>query len=393
MGQAANFVGDVHGVLYPALRQIVNKDPTAIKDELWDLLGDPGLGIIKEAKDDILITPPTPDADTDDLLFTFNLGDSYSVLFGNPASLAGSPTFDQIFGGLNFDIGIPGLGLEADLPIVVEVGWNMTVSMGVSRQFGAYFDTTASANADDPNFPDGEIEVGFDVYIPELADGTLAQGNLLLFLLNVKDGTQFGGSAADCPDIDGTPTNPSFFSGTFAVDLVDPDGSMTDADGSRLTFAEMTSSSHMLADLVDPSLGAAAEVNLSLAATFPQTGVLASFPSLETAFHLDWSWDFEEDGLGGTNPPNIEFGNVCLNAGKFRLRDADCRQGSLGFAAARSDHRAVGHADADFFGPGRAPGRTGVRSRPERRQSDAFGTGAQHQPLDRDLRQRRGELA
>ena len=130
--------------------------------------------------------------------------------------------------------------------------------MGVSRQFGAYFDTSASANADDPNFPGGEIELGFDIYIPELADGTLAQGNLLLFLLNVKDGKFTGG---DCPDTSGAPTDTSFFRGTFAVDLVDPDGNVTDSDGSRLTFAEMTSSSHTLADIVDPRLGAAAEVN------------------------------------------------------------------------------------------------------------------------------------
>ena len=312
MGRAANFVGDVHDVLYPELRQIVNKDPTAIKDELWDLLGDPGLGIIQGTKADIVITPPTPDADTDDLLFTFDLGDSYSVLFGDPNTLAGSPTFDEVFRGLNFDIGIPGLGLDADLPIVVEVGWNMTVSMGVSRQFGAYFDTSASADADDPNFPGGEIEIGFDVYIPELADDTLVQGNLILFLLNVKDGTFTGG---DCPDTSGAPSNPSFFRGTFAVDILDPDGSLSDPDGARLTFAEMTSPSHTLADFVDPSLGAAAEVNLFLEATFPETGVLASFPSLETAFHLDWSWSFG-GGLEGS-PPNVEFGNVCLNAGKF----------------------------------------------------------------------------
>ena len=312
MGRAANFVGDLHDVLYPELRQIVNKDPTAIKDELWDLLGDPGLGIIQGTKADIVITPPPPDADTDDLLFTFDLGDSYSVLFGDPDTLAGSPSFDEVFRGLNFDIGIPGLGLDADLPIVVEVGWNMTVSMGVSRQFGAYFDTSASADADDPNFPGGEIEIGFDVYIPELADDTLVQGNLILFLLNVKDGTFTGG---DCPDTSGAPSNLSFFRGTFAVDILDPDGNLSDSDGARLTFAEMTSPSHTLADFVDPSLGAAAEVNLFLEATFPETGVLASFPSLETAFHLDWSWSFGS-GLEGS-PPNVEFGNVCLNAGKF----------------------------------------------------------------------------
>ena len=187
--------------------------------------------------------------------------------------------------------------------MLVEVGWAFALGFGVSKQDGFYLDTSLDAAATAIDFPGGEIELTVDVSIPELANADdLAQGSLGFLLLNVKD----------------DPDDPSYFNGTFAIDLKDPDANTTDADGNRFVFPEVTAGSYAVGEYLTASLSAAAEVNLILEVTFPDVGgVTAVFPSLETDFHLAWNWSFADDGLDGTAPPTVEFGDVYLNAGKF----------------------------------------------------------------------------
>ncbi|MDD8044097.1 MAG: hypothetical protein PHC78_10085, partial [Verrucomicrobiota bacterium] len=81
------------------------------------------------------------------------------------------------------------------------------------------------------------------------------------------------------------PDDPSSFIGGFQVDLLDPN-----MDG-KLTWAELTSSGLNFEDLVDVKLGAVADINLSLSASF---GGSTAFPRVVADFTLDWTWDLED---------------------------------------------------------------------------------------------------
>src|SRR6185369_8180632 len=148
---------------------------------------------------------------------------------------------------------------------------------GVSPSDGFYFDS--SATADDP-----ELQIYFKVTIPSLHFA----GQLLFLQLDIADNAD----------------SPSLFDGHFAVDLMDPNN-----DG-KLTWAEMTSGSTSLGEILHAELGADAEVNLDLAASF---GGSTAFPRVLAQFHLLWHWDLEH----GADDPHISFDNIYLDVGSL----------------------------------------------------------------------------
>jgi hypothetical protein len=194
---------------------------------------------------------------------------------------------------IDFDLGLPAIGLDIDGAIAISLTWDLNLRIGISRDDGFYIDTS------DPD----ELRIALDVTIPGLS----ASGRLAFLGLDAED---FSASELD-PD-DPIHTASTHLTGAFVIDLLDPG-----QDDDRLTFTEVTGGFD-LGDIVQARFTAEAVVNLHLTAGF-RVEDSAAFPSVKSDFHLDWvfnSADPEGDGLFG-NTPNISFRKVRLDVGTF----------------------------------------------------------------------------
>ncbi len=279
---AANFIDDFRSGLLLSLRQEVDAAggngltalENAIKKAFWNTLGPDGL--------DLLVDFETGEA--------LDISAGYSQLdvvldceTGLVVNVRLSKTLDLLDTSENpidFDIGIPGFGLEVDGNVSLSIGFDFKLGFGVSLEEGFFFNS--SLPTEDP-----ELVIEFLAEIPGLHAG----GELLFLQLDVMD----------------DPDDPSFFRGFFEVDLRDPD------NNGRLTFAELTSSGTRFGDLIDANLGAEADINLDLAASF---GGQATFPRVLAEFHLDWLADLDS----GLQAPQVSFTNVQLDLGSFSAR-------------------------------------------------------------------------
>jgi hypothetical protein len=190
---------------------------------------------------------------------------------------------------IGFDIGLPGLGLQASENSAVQVAftYGLDIGLGVSRTDGVYIDTSAAR----------ELFVEVEATTPNMAIG----GELAFLRVKIEDDD----------------TDPTHLSGSFAIDLKDPVGS-----NNRLTFNELSGGLNF-AQVVDVDLDLEAEANLDLtlgvmgssddvaSAQFFET----SFPQLKADFHLLWTFD----ALGGFqgNLQDVSFNNVRLDLGQF----------------------------------------------------------------------------
>ena len=276
---AANFIADFRGGLLNSLRTAIDAAggdaqtalENAIKEAFWNSLGPGGL--------DILVDPETGDPLDPSLGFaqldvTVDCDDGLiaNLRLGKQLALV-----DTTSNPIDFDIGIPGLGLEVDGNVVVAIGFDVKFGFGYDTDNGFWFDTSASGS-------DPEMRLYFEATIPGLS----ATGQLLFLEL----------MASDSDD------DPSFFVGQFVIDIMDPGG-----DG-KLSFAEITSPGTNLADLVHADLEAVADVTIDLAASF---GGNAAFPRVLATFNLDWSWSLQN----GATSPVVEFTDLYLDAGTF----------------------------------------------------------------------------
>ena len=276
---AANFIQDFRNGLLKALRDEVSAAggdgltavQNAIKKAFWNTLGPGGL--------DLLVNPETGGAldaslGYDQLDVTLDCNDGLIVKLRLKKEIA---LVDTSANPIKFDIGVPGFGLKGDGNVNVSVGFDLRFGFGVSPEDGFYFDS--SAPADNP-----ELQIYFKVTIPSLHFA----GQLLFLQLDIADNSD----------------SPSIFSGHFSVDLMDPNN-----DG-KLTWAEMTSGSTSLSDILHAELGADASVNLDLAASF---GGNTAFPRVLAQFHLLWQWDL----ASGAGEPQIYFDHIYLDVGSF----------------------------------------------------------------------------
>ncbi len=278
LGKAADFIGDFRAGLLADIRAKLAEvgDPIGlVKQAIFNVLGTPGLDILVQmdgvtpisAFDQIDIT-----CAADAVHFNFRLQKALNLV-----DTTGDP--------IRLDIGIPGLGLEVDGNVKVEISFDLTLRFVISASEGFYFDTSDSQ----------ELAIGFRVTIP----GLHAQGNLLFLQVDVSD-------ESDGKDMQGGARKASSFTGGFVVDLKDPVGS-----GNKLTYADMTNGGFDFDKFVDAKLGAVADVNLDLSVSF---GGSARFPRLVAELDVDWEWT--HDGpAGGT----LKFGipNLALDIGSF----------------------------------------------------------------------------
>jgi len=286
---AADFIGDIRTDVIQKLRDRFGENfdhtSTMVQQALYDALGPAGLEWLKDrgvdgvTMEDIMTTAFDLDADgeSDDQL-------EWSMWLGQEYTLADVP--------VDFDIGIPALGLDVDANVRLELGFVWKLAFGINRTDGPYLVT------DNPEDPGDE----FFVYIRATTPGLEARGNLLFFQLDVRDHI--------LDDHLG-----SRFMADVSIDLKDPD-----EDG-KLTMSELwnfVTFQYPLDQVLEPGIAGSADVALDLTVSYEGD---ARFPSLSTTFKLGWGFS-DETGLGG-GVPTIQFEDVRLNLGQFISDFAD----------------------------------------------------------------------
>ncbi|MSU60792.1 MAG: LEPR-XLL domain-containing protein [Pedosphaera sp.] len=276
-GKAADSIMEFRNGLLAQLRQTLAEggDPiTLAKKAIFEALGTPGLDIL--AKSD---GSPITSAEQIDIKCEGN-GIKFNLRLKKSAAL-----LDTSSDPIDFDIGVPGLGLSVDGNVKIEIGFDLKLKFAITATDGFYFDTS------DPE----ELRVDFSLTIP----GLKAKGQLLFLQLEVLD-------ESDGVSLAGDPRESSHFTGYFSVDLKDPVGS-----GNKLTFGDMTSSGFSFDKFIKAELGAEANLALDLILSF---GGDARFPRLLAELDLNWKWV-----LGGDSEGDLEFGihNVSLDVGSF----------------------------------------------------------------------------
>jgi Ca2+-binding RTX toxin-like protein len=271
----AKFIEDFREDVLAKLRTLSNKTDTAVQQALFEVFGPTGLNLLRDSSDADTIV------DLDDIKLVSTIDDvSFEMHLGQSLTLLTLP--------IDFDIGLPALGLDVNGNVTAKLGWDFLFGFGVSRTAGVYFNTAAKDSAGNLA---PELIVDLDVTIPGLS----TQGNLLFLQLLAQD----------------DPAAPSRLGGRFTIDLNDPRG-----DDNRLSFSELANGPNF-DDLIDASFTAAADVNLKTEVSF---GANAAFPRILADFHLDWAFNNANPGASQTaigNRPEISFDNIKLDLGTF----------------------------------------------------------------------------
>ncbi|MBI4325898.1 MAG: LEPR-XLL domain-containing protein, partial [Chloroflexi bacterium] len=270
---AARFIAGFRDTVLAKVRGVTSG--AAVRQALFDAFGPAGLNVLVDGPDD------DTTVDLDDVVM---VSDANRVQFN--LHLAQNLALLQT--GIDFDMGLPGLGLDVDGNVTAKLGWDFRFGFGVSKTDGFYFDTAAKDNS---GAPIPELLIDLEVGIPGLS----ATGRLGFLQLAVTDDA----------------ASPTHFGGKFTVDIKDPHN-----DNSRLTFSEMASGLSFRS-LIDPRLTAVADVNLKTVVSF---GSGAKFPSIHSDLNLDWTFDSVDLGdkskpLG--SKPTVAFNHVRLDLGSF----------------------------------------------------------------------------
>ncbi|MGE3312307.1 MAG: hypothetical protein AB7O66_20265, partial [Limisphaerales bacterium] len=291
LGKAGDFIAEFREGLLADLRaqlSMVGDPIELVKQAFWNVLGRPGLNLLVDATgqalgsmDDIDIACEQIEGEVV-LLFNIRLGQTIGVV-------------DTEDDPIHFELGIPGLGLEVDGNVKIEIGYSLNLYFGISSADGFFFDTNGLDDASPAD--DSELTIFFRVTVPGLS----ATGNLLFLEASVSD-------ESDGVDALGAPRLASYFEGQFAVDLWDASG--------RLSFSEMMGGGFNPGTTFVVELTAKAEVHLDLELDF---GDIDGFPRMLAEFDLVWCWDPLEGTGGEDSEGDLEFGfrNLQLDVGSF----------------------------------------------------------------------------
>jgi len=271
LADAITFLADLRDSVLDNFALVADRSNDAIRQVLFDALGPGGLDWLQDADADA-------DVDREDIVLTLaddspddNVGEGeiqYNVHLARD--------FFEVNLPISLDLNLPGLGFDVDGDVRVRTGFDFHLGFGLSLDDGVYFDVSGA----------DELTVFLEVTTPGLA----VTGTLGFVQLDVND------NASD----------PTSFSGSFSIDLLDGG----DGDG-RLTVAEVGSAG--LGSLLNASLNAYANVDLQLVTSF---GGSTGFPRLRADFNLDWAFA-AADGEIGSSDPTIGFTNVQINLGDF----------------------------------------------------------------------------
>jgi hypothetical protein len=273
----ATFISDLRTQVVQKLQQAFNsgnKAASVVQSVLGDLLGESGLGWLKDVNGDghknagDITATPVNDANGKAQRIDWVVPLGTSIVATAP---------------VGFSLGLPGLGLAAspNSAVQLSLGYDFRLAFGVSRTEGFYFDTSAA----------DELKVSVSASIPHMAVG----GTLGFLRLAIRDDD----------------SDPSSLSGTFTVDIKD--------SNNHLTFNELSGGGLNLSTLFTPKLALTGKANLKLQAGItgdssdPANSHFFSdlFPTLKADFNLLWTFD-TASGTAGTLQ-KAEFNNVGID--------------------------------------------------------------------------------
>ena len=270
---AVHFIADLRTKVIQRLRDAPDRAIDTVQRSLFEALGpvsQGGLGVLVDANGDGQVT-------RDDVVYTLVLKTTDDRIQFN-LHLRGNAITASL--PINFDIGLPGLGLTVEPPASVsaQVGFDWQLAFGVSRAEGFYLDTSVPK----------ELNLRLGITTP----GLNAVG-------------QFGFLQLDVTDSQSTPTN---FVADCAIDLKDPVGA-----NNRLSLTDLADGAVGFEDIVSATLVGAAKVDLQFVVSF---GGSANFPRIRTDFRVDWAFNPGQTDLTGS-VPMVRFENVRLNLGSY----------------------------------------------------------------------------
>ncbi|MEI7464470.1 MAG: hypothetical protein WCJ87_03920, partial [Burkholderiales bacterium] len=203
---------------------------------------------------------------------------------------------------IGFDLGLPGLGLNLDGSVALDLGFTWKFGFGISKADGFYLKL--------PDAVKDDLTVDLSATLP----GFAATGQLGFLRVQATDDV----GIPDQPGVPGTPAKPTKLSGKFIVDLKDP------SRDQRLTVTDLRSGAS-IGQYFDARFSGDANLNLDLEASFQGN---RSFPRV--AADLGIVWTFGTPAAGSTpavgastqDPlfgaaPTVTFDNVRFNAGDF----------------------------------------------------------------------------
>ncbi|HUG11386.1 MAG TPA: calcium-binding protein, partial [Opitutaceae bacterium] len=290
LSSGADFIEDIRRKILEPIRQFVEQSPDAGEELIEKLLeallgggsdgidfgGMPlqqflgltnpisGLGLLNSIETEEI-------DDGDGYIWKLALGDTYT------------PPVE-----IKFDLGFPALGLSMDSGLVINITWNLALSLGISRSDGAFILMGGHGIGPTGN---EELTVEVDISLPP---GSEIEGRLGFLQLIAED--------------EGT-----FFHAEFVVDVFNGQA----PDDERLSFSELG-----LMD-IDVSLSAQAVVDLMLTLQFndailPDT-ISALLPKLKAGFRLDWDTGdiFSDEFDFASSLHFVGFYDVRLDMGSF----------------------------------------------------------------------------
>ncbi|MEQ1825056.1 MAG: SUMF1/EgtB/PvdO family nonheme iron enzyme, partial [Pirellula sp.] len=290
---AVRFVGDVRDKISDNLQIFGSNSTIIVQQKIYEALGPGGLNWLRDQNNSNWRTDPLNLAaiSVDDVVIVENSSNDvrYSVRLKQSLARVSIP--------VDFDLGLPFLGLEVDGQVQLDIGFDWELGFGLDKNRGFYLTTGVS----------DEIRLALEASIP----GLHATGKLGFLQLDVTDGTDLN----DDGIID--VNEKTRVVGNLNIDLRDP-GTGSHNDG-KLTLSEMSGASFpqfIAASFPNTANTNRGDVRLHLVGSI--AGNL-NFPQIETDLTVGWAF-------GGSSPtvnasafgsaPEIWFRNVEIDPGQ-----------------------------------------------------------------------------
>lgn len=301
LSDGARFIEDFRDdFIAPFRDEIQNmavQDQNIVSEKLFELLGPAGLGLLLDANNDGAVTIDDITLDTNVDVADGDLNNDYmqwNMQLGQEIDLGT---------GIGLDLGIPGLGLETQGDINVNLGWNLDFGFGISFEDAFYLDISN----------DSELEVGVDVTLPNFG----LTGKLAFLQLDAGENTAN-------PEV-------THFTAKFGVNVTNKN----DKEDKRLAFSELGNME------LDAGIAGEAVADLHLELKLNSDlapNISGVFPKVVTDFYLNWSIDGDPNTDGLQLKPFSELkGDSALNLVKGGLNLVEFRDVSLDLGSFISD--------------------------------------------------------
>jgi Ca2+-binding RTX toxin-like protein len=200
---------------------------------------------------------------------------------------------------IDFDLGIPGLGIETAGDVELTIDWALQLGIGIDFVDGFYLDVSSTE------------ELLLEVLVT--APGLAVTGQLGFLQIQARERTVADATQQNAVDA----AEETHLGATFTIDI--EDGRATDAtDAEHLGFAELGGLT------LTPKLDAeaVADLQIELAVTdLNGNPVSSAFPKITTGFFFEWGFDDEPlSNIGNAileGIQTVEFQDVSLDLGSF----------------------------------------------------------------------------